>query len=410
MLYIHFNLRLEKITKKGLAPVRMIITFNSNRIRRDVRGVKVKPEDWKNQRIRPNLKVEPYNFHIEHNIVLDELEVKIKKIYRHAILNGDELTKPYVLERLKWGAKKESIMDIYWAFEEFVDTHRTTRAIGTIKKYGSCINFIRDFDQAKNYGLSFQNLDQRFYESFRDYAFLERETMNNYFGKLVAFVKTFMNWALLRGYHSNQEFRKFKRVSNDIEVIYLTMEELLLLYNHKFKTRRLEYVRDFYCFGCFTGLRFSDLSRLRPSNVYDDYLRLSIIKTKSIDHKVPLNKMAIDILEKYKGSIYEPLPRISGQKFNQYIKECCEIVGIDKPVNITRFIGQRRVDRVLPKYKLITSHTARKTFVTNSLILGMNEKVVKNITGHKDEASFMKYLDIAEHFKKNEMSRTWDKI
>jgi integrase len=59
---------------------------------------------------------------------------------------------------------------------------------------------------------------------------------------------------------------------------------------------------------------------------------------------------------------------------------------------------------------LITSHTARKTFVTNSLVLGMKEMVVRNITGHKDEASFKRYVDIAEDFKQKEMDNTWNKV
>ena len=123
-----------------------------------------------------------------------------------------------------------------------------------------------------------------------------------------------------------------------------------------------------------------------------------------------INNFAKSILEKYKNSLYEPLPSISGQKFNKYIKECCQIVGIDTPVNTTRYIGNKRVDKVRPKYELITSHTARKTFVTNSLILGMKEMVVRNITGHKDEKSFKIYVEIAEDFKKQEMDNTWNNI
>lgn len=410
MLNIYFNLRLEKATNNGLAPVRMIISFNSTRIRRNLSNIKVDPKYWKNQRIRPNPKSEPYNYHLEHNVILDDFEIKVKQIYRNALINGDSLTKSYVLGKLEGTAIKEGPIDIFLALEEFVDTHRTTRSPGTLIKYRSCINFLKEFIKHTKYNLGFDSIDNRFYESFRDYAFLEKETLNNYFGKQIAFIKTFMNWSLERGYHSNLDFKNFKRITNDIEVIYLTMKELLLLYEHGFESKRLIHVRDFYCFACFTGLRFSDLADLRPSNVFNDHLRLTIRKTKTTDHIIPLNKMAISILTKYKGSIYEPLPRISGQKFNQYLKECCEVVGFTQPINITRFIGQKRIDKVLPKYQLITSHTARKTFVTNSLLLGMNVKVLKKITGHKDEVSFMKYVEIAESFKKSEMTKTWDNI
>ena len=63
-----------------------------------------------------------------------------------------------------------------------------------------------------------------------------------------------------------------------------------------------------------------------------------------------------------------------------------------------------------PKYKLITNHTARKTFITNSIMLGMNTKTIKEITGHKKDSVFNKYVKISEEFKKLEMERTWDSI
>src|SRR5690606_29018926 len=133
-------------------------------------------------------------------------------------------------------------------------------------------------------------------------------------------------------------------------------------------------------------------------------------KTKTIDHEIPLNKFAKEILDKYKKTIYEPLPVISGQKFNEYIKECCEVAKINTPTTVSRFSGNKRVDKTVPKHELITSHTARKTFVTNSLIFGMKEMVVRNITGHKKESTFKRYVKIAEDFKQKEMQETWDKI
>lgn len=123
-----------------------------------------------------------------------------------------------------------------------------------------------------------------------------------------------------------------------------------------------------------------------------------------------MNKFAKEILKNYKDTIYEPLPIISDVKFNEYIKECCEIARIDTPTSISRWVGKKRIDITKPKYKLITSHTARKTFVTNSLVLGMKEMVVRNISGHKKESSFKRYVKIAEDLKKSEMDNAWNKI
>jgi hypothetical protein len=43
-------------------------------------------------------------------------------------------------------------------------------------------------------------------------------------------------------------------------------------------------------------------------------------------------------------------------------------------------------------------------------MLGMNTKTIKEITGHKKDSVFNKYVKISEEFKKLEMERTWDNI
>jgi len=40
----------------------------------------------------------------------------------------------------------------------------------------------------------------------------------------------------------------------------------------------------------------------------------------------------------------------------------------------------------------------------------MNTKTIKEITGHKKDSVFIKYVKISEEFKKLEMERTWDSI
>lgn len=400
------------IRKDKLIPVFYSLTFEGQRIRKKIKGVNCSEKHWnkKAQRLKAPLKSEVYNYHIEYNKILDEFEDKVKKIFRYILLNNITPTKEFILDKLEKEEEINLYHDFFISFQEFIDKSKNTKAERTIKSYVTTINFIKDFTNETNFEVRFDTLDYNFYEKFQDYAFEIRETKNNYFGKLITIIKTFMTWSFKRDYHQNLDYKKFKVKKDDIEVIYLTMDELLRLYNYEFKNSRLERTKDFYCFGCFTGLRFSDLKLLKPSNIFENHLKMNIQKTKTIDHKIPLNKYSIAILEKYKETIYEPLPVISSQKFNKYIKECCKIVGIDTPTLITRYIGTKRIDKNIPKYELITSHTARKTFVTNSLILGMKEMVVRNITGHKKEESFKKYVKIAEDFKQQEMDNTWDKI
>lgn len=409
---ITFELRKDLKDKKGLLPLRLVIISEGNRFRQTVKNVKVQEKNWKNYRIKPNLKSEPYNSHIEYNKILDDLENKFNLAKREMLLKENSIDFELFVENFKnnqFQSQNEK-MDFFKVFVEFIEIHKSSKSVNTTKKYITALNFYRDFQSYENNNITFENINSDFYEDFRNYAFNERHTLNNYFGKLIDNLKTFLQWAYEKGYHNNLYFKKFNSVKNSIEVIYLTMDELMKLYQYDFESNRLKHVRDFYCFGCFTGLRFSDIMQLRASNIQENHLLINIQKTKTIDHVVPLNNFAKEILKRYKGTLFEPIPKISGQKFNVYIKECCQIVGIDTPVNTTRYIGNQRIDLERPKYELITSHTAKKTFVTNSLILGMKEQVIREITGNKDEASFRPYLKIANDLKNNEMQNTWNKI
>jgi integrase len=138
-----------------------------------------------------------------------------------------------------------------------------------------------------------------------------------------------MNWSLDKEYHNNLKYKKFKVKEDETEIIYLTMEELMKLYKHDFESSRLNQVRYIYVFNSVAGLRISDYKALKLLNVKKDYLLAAIQKTKAINTKIPLNKFSREVLERYKDTIHEPLPVISDQKFNKYIKECCKIVEID---------------------------------------------------------------------------------
>ncbi len=411
-MQVSFSLRKDKKDKEGLMPVRMHITFGGKTIRKVVKGVKSSLKHWKEreQRIKFPLKSESYNYHIEYNEIIDDYEKRVKSIFRYILLNKIKPTKEYITEKFEKGVEVELTHEFFNCYHEFLEKDKNQKAERTIKGYVTVHNFIKEFEKETNYEIRFETITLDFFEQLRDYSFEEKKIASNYFSKIIAIIKTFMTWSLERDYHINLDYKKFKSSEHQVEVIYLTMEELLRLYNYKYDTKRLEHVKDVYCFGAFSGLRYSDIAQLRTSNVYDDYLKLTIVKTKQIDHKIPLNKFSKEIIEKYRDTIYEPLPVISNQKFNKYLKECCELAEINTPTTITRYIGNKRIDKTVPKFQLITSHTARKTFVTNSLILGMKEMVVRNITGHKKEESFRRYVLVAESFKKQEMDNTWDKI
>jgi len=67
-------------------------------------------------------------------------------------------------------------------------------------------------------------------------------------------------------------------------------------------------------------------------------------------------------------------------------------------------------EKWIVKNEKCTHQSAKKNSITTIIVLGLNTKTIKEITGHKKDSVFNKYVKISEEFKKLEMGRTWDNI
>ena len=123
---------------------------------------------------------------------------------------------------------------------------------------------------------------------------------------------------------------------------------------------------------------------------------------------VPILPQARRILDKYthEDGVVE-LPTISNSNFNLYLKELAKLAGFDTPITISKQKGSRRITSTHPKYELIGTHTARKTFITLSFEFGMDPEVVRRITGHKSPKVFIKYLKITDKKKGERLLKAW---
>jgi len=148
---------------------------------------------------------------------------------------------------------------------------------------------------------------------------LKKGINNTTVAKQLSTVKTFLNFAKRQGIEISDKYRDFKIKRETLEVIALTNEEFEKLYNLNLsKNRKLDQVRDVFCFSCATGLRYSDLDQLKREHIKEDEIIINIKKTKE-RLSIPLNPYSVAILAKYKDQL-KPLPVISNQKMNDYLK------------------------------------------------------------------------------------------
>ena len=263
--------------------------------------------------------------------------------------------------------------------------------------------------------LSFADLNadgiQGFVESLHEDG-LRNTTIANVLG----YMRTFLRWCHRRGYTSNTDFETYRprlRGSDGSikEVIYLEWGELMKLYEYDFGSnhRGLEAVRDVFCFQCFTGLRYSDVAKLRKADVNIAGGYLTTITQKTADPlRIELNDYSRDILTKYQD---QPLPRglalpvISNVNMNQYLKTIGKMAGLETPCRVVYYKGPRRYEEVHPKHKLLTTHCGRRTFVVNALTLGIPAEVIMKWTGHKDYKAMRPYVKIVDSLRAFEMAK-----
>jgi integrase len=168
-------------------------------------------------------------------------------------------------------------------------------------------------------------------------------------------------------------------------------------------------VRDMFCFGCFTGLRFSDIMNLKCENIRNGSIYVKTIKNKK-SAIIPLTKYSESIVNSYMGN--EPdgylFPRISNQKTNEYLKQIGIIAELNESVTIVSFSGTKRTEKSKLKHEVLTTHVARRTFITNALDRGMPSEVIMDITGHGSHKVFERYYKIIDDQRKREMEKAFN--
>ncbi|HYF02393.1 MAG TPA: site-specific integrase [Patescibacteria group bacterium] len=388
-------------------------------------GMKIAPKLWDSEK-------QQVKRGATNQFIVNERLAKIKHdlegIYHNLLNNHIPPTPALIKEKYQEltnyvPVKKEPTF--FERFEEFLILSSSTKKVGTIKSYRTTLNHLKAFEGKTGVKITFDSIDSMFYDKFLHFLFNEHnKTANgkvvdgkkdekgkvdiglnsNTAGKSIKVLKTFLRYATENGFNEKMNFTKFKVLTEEATSVHITSEEIKkLIALDLSQNNRLDAVRDIFLLSCYIGLRYSDISRLKSENIQNGYISIQVIKTKE-PLRIPLVPQARDILKKYEG---KSLHIISNQRMNDYLKELAKLAKIDEPIQIITHKGAQRLEKLIPKYELISTHTGRRTFVTLSLEKGMRPETVMRITGHKDLKSFKKYIKITERVTEQELMRAW---
>lgn len=371
-------------------------------------GQRIKPELWDKKVQRANIrktkdKILKGNLR-SINQFINAFENKIFEVERTVRQKEFSAGFSKVAEEIKKQFDKRE-ETLFTAYDEFLKIKKLNISDAALKKYERVKSLLLEYQKVTRNNVSFNNITPLFFNKFFLFLVTNKKYINNTAHKTIQFLKSFIIWANKNKFTDNKVYKSFKFKSEVNEIIRLTNDELFRLYNLQLDSKKLERVRDVFVFQCLTGVRYSDIQNISRDDIKGATWTPRTKKTHQIIN-IPLNSDALSILAKYKDNP-QPLPVISNQKMNTYLKELCKKAGINSTVRLIRYRGNERIENKYEKYKLIGTHTARRTFISISLERGVKPEVIMKITGHKTYRMMQRYLDIADKHVKDEMEKAW---
>lgn len=402
---VRFNLKSHNATEQNLETlISLVFRYHGKRLVYST-GEKVKPKYWDGQKAKYTKNHPEY---VDLNQRLNSLEKLAIDIFREFDFGNISIAD--FKKELSYRSGKEerpetkSKIPTYFEFiEQFIENRKvqTNAKRGTWKKFQTVFNHLKSYSEEKEKPLNYEDIDWHFKQDFENWLYSPpRNHAINNAAKIFQVSKQFMYESHRLGYHTNTIFQdkgfgiKRVKVKNKIR---LSFEELELLLDLDLSNdNRLERVRDLFIVGCYTGLRFSDWCKIKPENIIEEdgieMLELMTGKTKT-EVIIPFLPELKEVLVKYN---YQ-LPKISIQKFNDYIKEVCKIALEDRKFLRIYSEGGKVHDEKIEKWKKVSSHAARRSFATNFWETGIPAAVLMQITGHGSEKQFFEYIDVDKY-------------
>jgi integrase len=400
--------RLNLKDSKAENSVLLLIFEAFNKRIRVSTGISVPTKHWnkKTMYLRENREFPDY---VVINPEIDKVKENAKSAYKfyenQGILPTASQLRDKYLEFVSKPIKKASSTTFWTYFDDFIEYKRSKISKRTLIDYDDALRkHLGKVEEDEKTPLTFDALkmDGGFIGKFEEY--LQTKAINsdggkglalNTIGKQMKNLKSFLNWCFDC---KNIEVFRLKHIvtcQEDVDDVFLNLEELKLIEELELDNEELIKARDLFLFGCQVGLRFSDLRRITKNHIIQMKLNIIPIKTKE-KLTFPLNSIARKIVEKYEFNLpnYEENEL---QLFNEKVRKVCEMAKINELILCKRTINTKVQESFQEKYKLISSHTCRRTLCTNLYLKKFPLKLIMSISGHKTTKSFYRYLKLTDN-------------
>lgn len=351
------------------------------------------------------------------NEYLEGLSIKLRTAYRSARSSDSLITNDYLRGELGGKVSGSRSVELVSIFEEYVRLRIVSDGLakGTVTAMNSSAVRMKRFRDT-GVTLRINGYTDQIHQSFMSHMFQAQDLEPSSVANTCKHLITFFKWAS-KTYALSPGHAEIKKETFDSDRIYLTEVELRKI-EMVALPMHLNRVRDAFLFQCYTGLRYTDLWRLESRHIEkrDGYTVLSLIADKSVSRsgktkrlEIPLLPEAVEIMNRYDGQ-YRLLPILSNQKYNQSIKEVARLAGILELVEAVEYSAGNPQIAQVPKWQRVSTHVARHTFATLSLMKGVPLEVVSKALGHTKLATTMIYAKVVDEWKNQIILNAWKKV
>lgn len=387
----NFNLRQVKDENKE-TPIYLVMSING-RQEKFATGQKVCPKFWeKGKSLAIVSNTQPRKIQQHNKSVNDELSkitAKIQEWEDYLYDHPEQESNAASILRDFISNERESLETppLIW-FEQAIKEDYNTKE-SSKNKYLGDLNSLNEFVKERHIRVtSFSNINYSFVKKFEGYMFDKGWAINTIICKmrtLLTVINKAEKCGLINTTNAGISRYQLPRNKEDDNQIYLTEEELKKLEAVALSGNE-EHVRDIFLLQCQLGQRYSDMMNLNNAIIEEEQITLVQEKTaKKVI--IPLNDTAKRILRKYGNK----LPEIRLEYANMLLKSIGKKAGIDTVHLIKKQLKGNTTSEKVPKYELLTTHTARRTFVTISLKRGIQPNIIMKITGHTSSKTMERY-------------------
>lgn len=380
-----FYAKKSKAKSNSRVPVYMRITVNGERAEFST-GKKVEISKWSSaqNRIKGNSEeartINKYFDILQSNVLFLENKLALSRESFDAsdiknLLTGVETTDRYLIPIFQeHNSKMEKLLG-----KEY--------ALATLKNFRTCLAHLKSFlwKFHKKSDINLIKIEQSFLNDFDFYLRTESNINNNTAVKHTKNLAKILKMCYRNNWIEKDLVMYYTGKYNEVNVNFLTEEELLSIRNKEFSGKGLNLVRDIFIFSCYTGLAYIDIFNLTKDQISigidgNQWIITSRQKTGSSSN-IPLLPIAQEIIDKYQNhpltsNSEKLLPVYTNQKVNEYLKTIADNCGINKK---------------------LTFHCARHTFAT-TVTLANNVPIesVSKMLGHKSIKTTQHYAKILD--------------